>query len=50
MLVVAFLIIFLSAIVTPVTTFLIISRIDQKKDKEIQHVQTDYITPKGRLA
>lgn len=50
MLVVAFLIIFLSAIVSPVLTFLIISRIDFKKDKETVCVQRDYITAKGRMA
>lgn len=49
-LVVAFLIIFLSAIVTPVLTFLVVSRIDFKKDKEIHNVCKDYITSKARLA
>lgn len=49
-LVVAFLIIFLSAIITPVLIFLAFSRIDFKKDKEIHNVHRDYMTAKARLA
>lgn len=48
-LIVAFLIMFLSAIVTPVMTFLIMSRIDFQK-RQGNHVRTDYMTSKERMA
>jgi hypothetical protein len=49
-LVVAFLTIFLSALVTPTLTFLIFSKIEFTRDRENHNVHKDYMTAKGRLA